>query len=50
LISTSPDGKPHNQIDHILVNRRRKAFECTWCSIIQSSRLYYWPLSGGGES
>jgi endonuclease/exonuclease/phosphatase family metal-dependent hydrolase len=29
LISTSPDGKPHNQIDHILVNRRRKAFECT---------------------
>jgi hypothetical protein len=26
---TSPDGKIHNQIDHILTGRQAKAFECT---------------------
>jgi exonuclease III len=36
---TFSNGKTHNQIDHILVDRRRKAFECTRCSIIQGSRL-----------
>jgi hypothetical protein len=33
---TSPDGKTHNQIDHILVDRRRHS---NVCSIIQGSRL-----------
>jgi hypothetical protein len=35
---TSPDGKPHNQIAHILMGRRRH-LNITCCSIIQSSRL-----------
>jgi hypothetical protein len=35
---TSPDGKTHNQINHILVDLE-KAFEYTLCSIIQGSRL-----------
>jgi hypothetical protein len=35
---TSPEGKTHNQIGHILVDRRRNSNVRT-CSIIQGSRL-----------
>jgi len=38
---TSPDGKTHNQIDHVLIDRRWHssvlAFECTGCAKIQGS-------------
>jgi hypothetical protein len=47
---TSPDGKTHNQIDHILVARRRhsnvldvRSFRAADCDSDHS-------LSGGGES
>jgi hypothetical protein len=36
---TSPDGRTHNQIDHILINRRRHSNIRTSCPIIQGSRL-----------
>ena len=26
---TSPDGKTHNQIDHVFIDREEMAFECT---------------------
>jgi hypothetical protein len=35
---TSPDGKTHNQIDHILIDKET-AFKYTSCPIIQGSRL-----------
>jgi hypothetical protein len=44
---TSLDGKTHNQLDHILIDRR---WHSSTCPIIQGSRLCYRPLSGGGKS
>jgi hypothetical protein len=35
---TSPDGKTHNQIDHILLDRRRHS-NVLLCSIVQDNRL-----------
>ena len=33
---TSPDGKTHNQIDHLLIDREM-AIECTGCAKFQGS-------------
>jgi hypothetical protein len=43
---------PHekdSQSDWPYSDREMRAFKCTWCQIIQGSRLQYLPLSGGGK-
>jgi hypothetical protein len=31
-------------------SRLETAFKRIWCSIVQGSRLWYWPLSGGRKN
>jgi hypothetical protein len=44
---TSPDG--NTQPNWQYFDRWETAFKYTWCPIVQGSRLWYWPRSGGGK-